>query len=128
MLRKIIDRVNDSDERIEVELVEPENFYQHHVVNFIEEIDNNIVIWVKDFGRYIVKSEEVVVDESLGKCIKVKLDASLDEARFYSRDGVDPYFNRENYDPEDDFNYDYLLQIKKIVEVDFIDEIEKGEA
>lgn len=128
MLRKIIDRVNDSDERIEVELVEPENFNQHHVVNFIEEIDDNIVIWVKDFGRYIVKSEEVVVDESLGKCIKVKLDTSLDESRFYARDGVDPYFNRENYDPEDDFNYDYLLQIKKIVEVDFIDEIEKGGA
>lgn len=127
MLRKIIDRVNNSDERIEIELVEHEKFYQYHVVNNVEEIDGKLHIWVKDFGKYVIESEEVVVDESLGKCIKVKLNKSLDEDRFYSRDGVDPYFNRANYNPEDDFNYEYLLQIKKIVEVNFVEEIEKGE-
>lgn len=127
MLRKIIDRVNNSDERIEIELVEQENFYQHHVINNVEEIDGKLHIWVKDFGEFVIESEEVVVDESLGKCIKVKLDRSLDEDRFYSRDHIDPYFNKENYDPADDFNYEYLIQVEKIVEVNFIEEIEKGE-
>lgn len=126
MLRKFLDRGVNSEERIEVELVEPENFYTHHIVNHIEEVDDKIFIYVKDFGKYEVTKSEVVVDESLGKCIKVTLDRSLDAERFYDREYVDPYFNGENYNPEDDFVYDYLLRISKILEVNFVEEMERS--
>lgn len=127
MLRKIIDRVNSTDERIEIGLVDKNDSYSYHPINHIEEIDDCMYIFIKDIGGYAVKREEVVVDEKIGKCIKVELEGSLDEIKFYSRDHIDPYFNKENYDPADDFNYEYLIQVEKIVEVNFIEEIEKGE-
>lgn len=127
MLGKIIDRINSTDERIEIGLVDKNDSYSYHPINHIEEFDDCICIFIKDIGGFAVKSEEVVVDEKIGKCIKVELEGSLDEIKFYSRDYIDPYFNKENYDPTDDFNYEYLIQVEKIVEVNFIEEIEKGE-